>query len=238
MGGQNAWDQLTKAEQDLIAGRLVLENAEKAEETGTETPEEAFNQLLNRSGLDKAEAVANVVAALRNMLDVTGAREDRRIWDDLQSIDYLQVGKDNVGDLDYNIGYMFTVRGGDRAGTGFTAILGNNGYLVNMRFELFGFSVSERTLLKWSGEQPHKVSARYLAAGAWLVVPHWVQQEHYASNKFDLHFDPANSACTQCNSSSRLKAAKMHCTMHLPATETRRLLQQQKPQTGLKVTTP
>jgi hypothetical protein len=238
MAGQNAWGQLTKAEQNLIAGRLVAENPGKPEGTRTAAPEEAFNQLLNRSGLDEAEAVDNVVAALRNVLDVTGAREGSLIWHDLLSIDYLQVGKDSSGDLDYNIGYMFTVRGGDSASTEFADRLRNSGYEVNMRLGLLGFSISERTLVKWGGEQPHKMSARYLTAGAWLVVPHWVQEEHYESNKFDLHFDPANSACTQCNSSSRLKAAKLHSTMHLPATETRRFLQQQKPQTGLSVTTP
>jgi hypothetical protein len=233
MDGPHAWDQFTAAEQGLVSGKLAFENAET---THPEEMEAAFNRLLKRSGLDSVEAVDNVVAALRNLLDVTAAREGNRLWDALRSLDYLQVGKTSSGNPDYNIGYMLTVR--DEPGAEFRNVLEQHGYVVNMRLGLFGFSVSEQTLIKWSAEEPHKVSARYVTSGAWLVVPHWTQEQHYPSNKFDLHFDPANSACTDCNGPSRLQAAKMHDTMHLPASETRRFLQQQKAQTGLKITTP
>jgi RHS repeat-associated protein len=225
MEEKSAWDQLTKDEQDLIAKKLVLQMVGSGKNARTETPKEAFNRLLKASGLDGANAAENVVAAFRNLLDVTGARNDGAIWNEIKSIDYLQTGEGTKESPKESIGFMMTVNN-DRQ---FLDALKSKGYVVNMRVA----GIDETDL-----QGDHRWSARYQTNRPYLVVPHFVQQNDYASNRFDLHFDPANSACVKCTYTEQLRAAEMHNEMHLKATDTRKFLQEQKTKTRLNITTP
>jgi RHS repeat-associated protein len=242
MDGQSAWDLLTKQEQDLIARKLAYKTVGEGKNARKQTPREAFGDLLRASKLDGADAISYVVDAFRSMLDITGARTNGEIWNALYSIDYLQGGGENKGNRGYNIGFMFSTQGTDNAGNPdkfFTKLLERNNYVINMEFRIAGVLVAtEQDLAEWGGHEPHKWSARYITKSHKHVVPHWVQNYNYRPNKFDLHFDPENSACTDCSYFEQKEAAESHGRKFYNSENQRYLMQRDAPKTGLKMTKP
>jgi RHS repeat-associated protein len=229
MRGESAWDRLTKKERRLIGSILIRERHGRH----TETAKEAFNRLLGKK-LSGADQVDNVVAAMRTMLDVTGARSDGPIWQRLRSLYFLQSGdgmKIPVG----AIGYMFTLKPVNgwfqTPMSEFIAVLEHNNYVANM--QIAGYD--ERDII---GD--HKNSIRFSTPSPEAFAPHWVQQPDYASNQIDLHIDPSNSNCSDCNLGDKLGAGIKHLMSHPTAVITRISLQIQRNanMTNLPITSP
>ena len=181
---------------------------------------------LTYAGIDTNNnwAVENVVAAFRNLLDTTGARNGGEIWKSIEFVVYMWSGTDEkTKQHNYNIAFQLQIVGGNKPETteNFMSVLERNNYWVNGFFEIAGDV--------YKGKKNHENSARFKTESAWRISPHFIQQPGYDKNIFDLHWDPANSACTKCSSFDRAKAGLMHenSEYSFHAVEKRRLMKEQ-----------
>jgi|SRR5215213_6725593 len=74
----NAWDQLTKEEQEIVAPKLNrFEVPTGGSQTTTETPEQAFNRMFTGQN---AEETAALVTGLKNFIDGAGGHSNSEVW--------------------------------------------------------------------------------------------------------------------------------------------------------------
>lgn len=92
MDGKNAWEELTKEEQEIIAPKLNrLEVPAGGSQTRTETPEQAFNRM---STGQNAEETAALVTGVKNFIDGAGGHSNSEVWQQVGAIDGGRVEKE------------------------------------------------------------------------------------------------------------------------------------------------
>lgn len=134
----------------------------------TETAQNLFNDRLRGQN---AEETAALVTAVKNLIDNAGGRSDSEVWQQIQSID--------GGWLDNRNSSSAALQLSVRNSSDFLKVLRKNGYDVNRYYEVFS---------------NHKHSARFITETSYQPGMHFVQEENYPDNKFDVHWDRRSSA--------------------------------------------
>jgi hypothetical protein len=134
----------------------------------TETANKVFNDRF--TGKNAQETTALVIA-VRNLLDNAGARSNSEVWQQIQSIDGGWVDEKNS----LAAGLHLTVNNSQD----FLTVLRKNGYDVDRYYEVFS---------------DHKHSARFITEYSHQPGMHFVQEDDYPDNRFDVHWDPRSSA--------------------------------------------
>ncbi len=134
----------------------------------TETAQKVFNDRLTGKNAEETEAL---VTAIKNLIDNAGGRANSEVWQQIQSIDGGWVDK-----RDSSSGALHLSVNNSKD---FLTVLRKNGYDVNRYYEVFS---------------DHKHSARFITETSYQPGMHFVQEENYPDNKFDVHWDRRSSA--------------------------------------------
>jgi hypothetical protein len=134
----------------------------------TETAQKVFNDRLTGKN---AEETAALVIAVKNLIDNAGGRSNSEVWQEIRSIDGGWVDKRNSSSAALRLSV-------DNSND-FLAVLRKNGYDVDRYYEVFS---------------DHKHSARFITETSYQPGMHFVQEENYPDNKFDVHWDRRSSA--------------------------------------------
>jgi hypothetical protein len=134
----------------------------------TETAEKIFNDRFRGKN---AEETAALVTAVKNLIDNAGGRSNSEVWHQIQSID--------GGWLDNRNGSSAALHLSVSNSSDFLKALRKNGYDVDRYYEVFS---------------NHKHSARFITETSYQPGMHFVQEENYPDNKFDVHWDRRSSA--------------------------------------------
>lgn len=176
---QDAWGQLTDAEQRLVAQKIQRqEKVGKDGKSRLETPQEAFNRAFQQK---TKEETAALVITIKNFLDVVGAHSNSAIWQQIKSIEGGwpdSVGNKIHGALHIEVNNRDT----------FLKTLEKNGYDVDHLYE----AVNRDKKNPLQGNHQH--SARHSTDYPDQISMHFVQQKGYPDGRFDVHFDPKSSS--------------------------------------------
>jgi hypothetical protein len=147
----------------------------------TETAQKVFNDRF--TGKNAQETTA-LVTAVKNLIDNAGGRSNSEVWQQIQSIDGGWVDEKNS----LAAGLRLTVNNSQD----FLTVLRKNGYDVDRYYEVFSH---------------HRHSARYVTEYSHQPGMHFVQEDNYPDNKFDVHWDERSSAFKKTNWKYYLLAA-------------------------------
>jgi RHS repeat-associated protein len=209
MDGGNAWDQLTREEQVIIAPKLNrVELPAGGSQMRTETPEQAFNRMFTGQN---AEETAALVTGVKNFIDGAGGHSNSEVWQQVGAIDGGWVEKDRNN----NVGIFFRVDDSKK----FLATLERNGYDVDRYYEAASGS-------------DHRHSARQITQTSYLPGLHFVQENTYERNRFDVHWDRRSSAFKDADpgywtrQGEQMDAGRSHNSYYSPS-ELRQKLREQ-----------
>jgi hypothetical protein len=146
-----------------------------------ETAQKVFNDRFMGKNVQETAAL---VTAVKNLIDNAGGRSNSEVWRQIQSVDGGWVDEKNNSAAALHL----TVNDSQ----GFLTVLGKNGYDVDRYYEVFSH---------------HKHSARYITEYSHQPGMHFVQEDNYPDNKFDVHWDARSSAFKKTNWKYYLLAA-------------------------------
>lgn len=129
---------------------------------------EAFDELFLR---ESAEETIALVTAVQNLIDNAGGRANSVVWRQIQSIDGGWVDSRNSSAAALSLTVYDPVD--------FLAVLRKNGYDVDRYYEVL---------------TSHRHSARFITEYSSQPGMHFVQEDGYPDNRFDVHWDPRSSA--------------------------------------------
>jgi hypothetical protein len=145
------------------------------------TAQKVFNDRF--TGKDAEETTA-LATAVKNLIDNAGGRSNSEVWQQIQSIDGGWVDeRDNSA-----AALHLTVDNSQD----FLTVLRKNGYDVDRYYEVLSH---------------HKHSARYITEYSHQPGMHFVQEDNYPDDKFDVHWDARSSAFKKTNWKYYLLAA-------------------------------
>jgi hypothetical protein len=130
--------------------------------------EKVFNDRFTGKN---AQQTTVLVTAVKNLIDNSGARSDSEVWQQIQSIDGGWVDERNR----LSAALHLTV---DNS-RDFLTVLRKNGYDVDRYYEVCSH---------------HRHSARFITEDSYQPGMHFVQEDNYPDNKFDVHWDRRSSA--------------------------------------------
>jgi hypothetical protein len=134
----------------------------------TETAQKVFNDRFTGKNTEETTAL---VTAVKNLVDNAGGRANSEVWQQIQSIDGGWVDKRNSSSAALHLSVNNSPH--------FLTVLRKNGYDVDRYYEVFS---------------DHKHSARFITETSYQPGMHFVQEENYPDNKFDVHWDRRSSA--------------------------------------------
>jgi hypothetical protein len=146
-----------------------------------ETAQKVFNDRF--TGKNTAETTA-LVTTVKNLIDNAGGRANSEVWRQIQSIDGGWVDERNSSAAALHLSV--------NSSQDFLTVLRKNGYDVDRYYEVFSH---------------HKHSARYITEYSHQPGMHFVQEDNYPDNKFDVHWDERSSAFKKTNWKYYLLAA-------------------------------